>query len=95
MAATEKLKILWGGDVPLAQTFWQYYFLTVIVLGFLGNAMGLALVSLLAVLWAGFMVMPIWRSSDKYQGLPLYRTLAKVAAILVAIGALSNLLNFG
>lgn len=88
-AIKTRFKSLWEGRIPLAQTFWQYYFIAVIVLGLIGNY--ITLFGVVALFWAGFMVMPIWRSSDKYQGKPLYALLAKIAAVLIGFGVLANL----
>lgn len=90
-AIKERLKSLWEGQVPLARTFWQYYFIAVVVLGLIGQY--LTLVGFAGVLWAGFMVMPIWRAADKYSGKPLYALLAKVAAVLIGLGVLGSLLG--
>ena len=92
-AVKAKLKTLWNGDVPLAQTFWQYYLIAVIVLGLVGKLTGMAVVALLAAIWAAFMVMPIWRAAGKYTGKPLNALLAKIAAVIVGLGALGNLLG--
>lgn len=84
------LKALWNGDIPLAQTFWLYYIVAIIVLrllaGFIGPLMVLAILG-----WAGFMVLPIWRAADKYSGNVLFALLAKAAAVLIALGVLGTL----
>lgn len=85
------LKNLWEGRIPLARTFWQYYFIAVVVLGLIGQY--LAIAGFAGVLWAGFMVMPIWRAADKYTGKPLYAMLAKVAAVLVGLGVIGSFLG--
>ncbi len=76
--------------MPLVQTFWLYYFVGIIVLRIIAGAFGPAF-GIVIVAWAGFMVMPIWRSSDKYQGNSLFALLAKIAAVLVALGVLRTL----
>ena len=84
------LNALWEGNVPLAKTFWLFYFIGMMVIkllaGFVGPIMGIAVIG-----WAGFMVMPIWRSADKYEGNKLFALLAKIAAVLIAIGVLGTL----
>ena len=81
---------LWNGEVPLAHTFWLYYVVGVIVLrvlaGVVGSVMGIVIVG-----WAGFMVLPIWRAADKYEGNNLFALLAKIAAVLIALGVLGSL----
>ncbi len=84
------LKSLWNGDVPLAQTFWLYYVIMMIVLRAIAGLTG-AFFGIFILGWAGFMVMPIWRSADMYKGNNLFAILAKVAAVLIAIGVLGTL----
>lgn len=83
---------LWNGNVPLAQTFWLYYVVGVVVLRLiampLGSIFGIAILG-----WAGFMVVPIWRASDKYEGENLLALLAKIAAVFIAIAVLGSLLR--
>lgn len=85
-----RLKSLWNGEVPLAQTFWLYYVVTMIALRAIAGLAG-AFFSIFILGWAGFMVMPIWRSADKYKGNELFAILAKIAAVLIALGVLGTL----
>lgn len=94
-AFKEKLANLWAGNIPLAQTFWLYYVALTFVLGFIGNSMNQPFFLLLSLLWAGYMVLPIWRAANNYTTLKLYAVLAKVAAVIIGLGTLSNLLNYG
>jgi FtsH-binding integral membrane protein len=87
-----KLNKLWNGDVPLVFTFWLWYVLGVFVLRLLAEQLGAGL-GILIVGWAGFMVLPIWRSADKYTGNSLFALLAKIAAVFIALGALGTLLS--
>lgn len=82
-----KLRALWYGQVPLFETFWIYYFIGVFVLGLLGTVLG-DVFSILALLWAGFMVKPIMAAADKYEGEKTWALLAKVAAVIIAISVL-------
>jgi hypothetical protein len=82
---------LWNGEVPLAHTFWLYYFVGVIILRLVAGAIN-PVFGIVIVAWAGFMVLPIWRSADKYSGNNLFALLAKIAAVLIAIGAIASLL---
>jgi len=86
----EKLEDLWNGDVKLAQTFWLYYILVLVVLRILALFLG-QVIGVLALLWAGFMVIPIWRAANKYSGNNLNAILAKSAAVLIAIFVLVSL----
>ena len=81
---------LWNGDVKLAHTFWLYYFVGVLVLRLITGLVSPAL-GIIALAWAGFMVMPIWRAADKYDGNNIFALLAKIAAVLVALGVLKSL----
>ena len=84
------LKQLWEGNVPLAHTFWLYYFVGILVLRIIAGAIG-AVGGIFIVAWAGFMVLPIWRSADKYQGNNLFALAAKIAAVVIALGVLGTL----
>ena len=85
------LKQLWNGDVPLAQTFWLYYFVGMLVVRIPATAVG-SIGALLIIGWAGYMVLPIWRSADKYTGKPIFSLMAKVAAVVIALGVFGSAL---
>jgi hypothetical protein len=90
------LKELWAGKVPLFKCFWIYYFATVVVLNILAAITGgpaAGLFEILGLAWAGFMVMPVVRSAENYKGDPTWATLAKVAAVLIAIFVAAGILN--
>ncbi len=82
---------LWNGGIPLVQTFWLYYFVGMLVMRIPANAIGAA-GALLIIGWTGYMVLPIWRSADKYTGKPIFALLAKIAAVLIALGVLGSVL---
>ena len=90
-----KLKSLWEGEVPLFQAFWLYYFIGVFVLKTLATIIQplYGLFSILAVLWAGFMVRPIFMSAHKYEGEKIWSILAKISAILIGIAVVGQLLT--
>lgn len=92
--AEAKVKALWAGDVPLFETFWIYYFAIVAGLQIVGGVFGLLwiLFFLASLAWAGFMVRPIWLAADKYAGPKHWATLAKIAAILIALCVLGTIL---
>ena len=88
------LVALWKGDVPLGQAFWGY----AIVYGTIANvvataaaitavaaslpdalAIGLFLVPIPYILTA---VIGVVRSADRYQGPPMWASMAKVAVIM-------------
>ncbi|GJL84315.1 MAG: hypothetical protein DHS20C02_00900 [Micavibrio sp.] len=76
------------GKYRLIEVFWLYYFVPVLVLNTLGTALGgllAVLLNLVALLWAGFMVIPIWKSADNYKGNKALAILAKIVAVLVGL----------
>ncbi|NCC20870.1 MAG: hypothetical protein EOM26_00235 [Alphaproteobacteria bacterium] len=84
---------LWRGDVPLVRCFWIYFFAASFVLSFLSNSFNGApgsLFHLLSVAWMGFMVMPVVRAAGKFDGDPMWSVLARVAAILAAVGVAAS-----
>jgi|JI10StandDraft_1071094.scaffolds.fasta_scaffold06589_7 hypothetical protein len=88
-----KMQELWNGKIPLFQAFWIYYFSVVLALnlmaaslGFLGN-----IIAVFAIGWSAFMVKPIWVAADKYAGPKHWSLLAKVAALLILIQAITLL----
>ncbi len=87
----EKFETLWNGDVPLVKTYWLYYFTGVFILRIITALISPAL-AMVALLWAGFMIVPIWRSADKYSGNRLFALLAKISAVLIAFSILTTLL---
>ena len=85
------LNDLWNGDVSLARTFWLYYFVGLLLVRIVAIAIGPA-GAVLILGWTGFMVLPIWRSADKYSGNTLFALLAKIAAVVIALGVIGTLL---
>jgi len=91
-----RLKELWEGKIPLVQCFWIYYFAVVFVLCILASAIGGligGLLNLIMLAWAAYMVMPVMRSAEKYEGEKMWALLAKIAAILIAISVAAGALN--
>lgn len=88
----EKVKSLWAGKESLFNTFWLYYFAGVFVLQLLARAIDplTTLLSLLALIWAGFMVRPIWLAATAYQGQKVWAVLAKLIAIFIALAVLGD-----
>ena len=85
------LNQLWNGEIKLSHTFWLYYFCGILVIRIIANAIG-PVGAILVLGWAGFMVLPIWRSAEKYEGKPIFALLAKIAAVLIALGVLGSVL---
>ncbi len=84
------LKNLWNGNIPLAHTFWLYYFVGVVVLRFIAGIIGPVSV-IVIVAWSGFMIVPILRSSYKYRGNQIYALLAKIFVVFTTFGLLGSL----
>lgn len=85
---------LWHGEIPLVQTFWLYYFVPLFVLQLFANGLGDVvggLFGILALGWAGFMVMPIINAADKYPGDKVWALMAKIAAVIIGLGVLADL----
>ncbi len=85
---------LWHGNYPLFQVFWLYYFAVVIALQALGTIVGIfsTIFVLFKLVWAGFMVKPIFVAADKYTGPEHWALLAKIAAVFIGIGVVADLL---
>lgn len=75
---------LWNGEIQLVRTFWLYYFVAVFVINLLGHIIAplAGLFALLAIAWGGFMIMPVIRAADRYEGEKLWAMAAKVAVVL-------------
>jgi hypothetical protein len=89
-----RLRHLWRGKIPLAQTFWLYYFSVILALKLLAGAHGWRsdFFGLVTLLWAGFMVKPIIASADNYRGDQIWAALAKILALIIAVCVLSDLM---
>jgi hypothetical protein len=91
-----KLQIIRNGDMGLAETFWVYFFSITVVLVFISGFLG-PLGSMLAILsvgWTIFMVMPVFKAANQYQGMLVWALLAKAAMIIFAtIAVISVLMN--
>lgn len=87
---------LWQGKVALPEAFWLYFFAVVIGLGVVGNVLGplSKFFSILSTIWAGFMIKPIWVAADKFEGAKHWATAAKIAAVLIGITVVGDLLAF-
>lgn len=82
-------KDLWEGNVPLVKTFWVYYVVALVVLNIIkGTVM---ILGFLPDVWSIIMVVPIWRAAGKYEGYVVYGVLARVFAVLSALGAAAGL----
>ena len=87
------IRDLWRGDVPLVKTFWIFGFsinlLFTVAVGYLiyhpevsETGIGRTILLLLIVanmIYAPFILVAIWRSANKYEGLRRYAIAAKIA----------------
>lgn len=91
----ETLQQLWNGNIPLFQTFWIYYFIIIVILSLLSGALLFIapLLNVLKIVWAGFMVKPIWMASDKYAGEKIWAVLAKICAIFIGLAVFGSVLH--
>lgn len=87
--AKSVLKNLWEGNVPLVKTFWIYYVVVIIALNMLRSVV--MVLGFLPDLWSIFMVLPVWRAADKYQGQAAYGWIAKIFVVLSAFGSAAGL----
>lgn len=88
------LAALWKGDVPLGQAFWGYAIVYGTIANVVATAAAIAAVaaSLPDALAIGLFLVPIpyiltaiigvVRSADRYQGPPMWASMAKVAVIM-------------
>ena len=94
-----KLQIIRNGDMGLAETFWVYFFSITVVLVFVGAFLGPfgSMVSIMAVGWTVFMVMPVFKAAKQYQGMVVWAWLAKAAMVVftffAVIAVLINVLG--
>jgi hypothetical protein len=93
---------LWRGEVPLAEAYWIWGYITNLVIAILTRLALEALpilgffLWLLGIAYAGFIAVAIWRSADHYRGRPLWATLAKVSVALgMTISVATMLAVFG
>ena len=91
-----RLRQLWQGEIPLAQAFWLYYFLGIVLLNILSSVDGLIGLAfgLMTVTWAGFMIKPVFMAADRYKGEKHWVILAKIAAVIVLIEVILDLVSF-
>lgn len=82
------------GEFPLVEAFWIYFFLPAVAgevlataAGNVGGLIGLLaiLIHLAVLLWTGFMVIPIWKSCENYEGRRAFTWLAKIFVVLFGI----------
>lgn len=90
----DQLTKLWNGEVGLSQMFWLYYFLAIFVLKFIGGPSGIlsVLCGILSLAWAGFMVRPIIRAADRYEGEKHWKELAKISTAVIPLAILLDML---
>ncbi|MCB9990752.1 MAG: hypothetical protein H6867_05165 [Rhodospirillales bacterium] len=87
------IQMLWNGNIPLAHTFWIYYFCVIVGLKVVSGIPGIGgAFYMLQLVWAGFMVKPIFVAADRYEGPSHWVLAAKAAAVIIGLWVLSALL---
>lgn len=93
------LRTLWHGQLPLARVFWLYAVVygsvanllaTIVTFAALSTGVPGFLAAVIHVLPLPYNVavsVGVWRSADRYRGLPLWALLARVVVILWAVAA--------
>jgi len=89
------IRELWRGNVPLSITFWRfgvgvslllnaallYAQFQPDILTTVGGLICFLLTLLFSIIYSPFILIAIWRSANKYQGLQRYAVLAKIMVI--------------
>lgn len=85
-AFKEKLQLIQSGDMGLQETFWVYFLAVFVVLSFAGALLGSfgQILSIASAGWVVFMVKPVFKAADKYQGVKAFGILAKVFVVFSA-----------
>ena len=87
----------WDGELSLPQSYWIVGVLISIpvgaVIGIFTGIIGASINTMYAffIPWMIYIVVGVWRSSDKYKGPKVWAILAKIAVILGALGLLRDL----
>ena len=81
--------LLVNGDLGLARTYWLYGVVVNLLLGLAitafsetGQQAGFFLLSVLSLIYGSFVLVGIWRASNKYEGPKFWSVLAKIATLL-------------
>ncbi len=103
------IKELWRGNVPLSRTFWLFGFgvnllftIAFVYLNFQADlltskvgAIFYLLLLLFSLIYGPFILIAIWRSANKYQGLQRYAIAAKIMVIIGWARYLQSLAEIG
>jgi hypothetical protein len=79
---------LWAGRVPLPITFWVFGFLVNVAMAFVLGALALSnpqtarALTYVYLVYYLFIVVAIWRSSERYTGPKVWAALARIMVIL-------------
>ena len=89
----------WDGELPLVQSYWVVAWLISIpvglVIGFVTTILGFPANTLFAffIPWYVFVIVGVWRSSDRYKGPKFWAILAKIAMILSVISLVTRMVS--
>lgn len=91
----EVLFKLWHGEFPLLEAFWLYYVAALFVLKVLGDVLAFLgpVFGLFEVVWAGFMVKPVFLAAAQYRGRAELALAAKGAVVVFGVFALLDSLG--
>lgn len=92
----ELIKELWRGNIPLSRAFWLFGFgvnlllnISLLYLTFQPDLLTMKigaifylLLLLFYIIYGPFILISIWRSANKYQGLQRYAIAAKIMLII-------------
>ncbi len=90
---SQQLRNLWGGQVPLNETFWSYAVWYGVLLNFTTSAVFMFLLAaeagahiltpvfLLPIPYNIFVIVAVWRSADRYPGPRKWADLARFGTV--------------
>lgn len=89
----------WDGELSLPQSYWVVGVLISIpvgaLLGVFSAVIGASLNTMFVffIPWYVYIIVGVWRSSDKYKGPKIWSILAKIAMVLSAIRLIVGLVS--
>lgn len=88
------IQTLWQGKLPLKTVFWIYYVLPILGLAVAGAVLPLLakIFALFRLVWAGFMVRPVFVAAQAYTGPGPWGLAAKIFAILLGLAVVGGVL---
>ena len=87
----------WDGELPLVQSYWVVAWLISIPVGFVIGTVTAVLgfpqntMYAFFIPWYVFVIVGVWRSSDRYKGPKFWAILAKIAMIIAIINLVARI----